>query len=157
MVNVSLESKNEFSVIGKKTFITGLEQFSEFWKASHDNGLIERLNRIRKNYGSPVTKGTHIGLSCTEADPDDRNFNFFICVEYPNAPDIFEDLEVHQVKSFHWAVFSKQSTEISALFDCEMDAFKEWLPLSKYKHDFGPEMEVYHDDKIEFWLPVIEK
>ena len=85
------------------------------------------------------------------------DFDFFIAVEYPEELSDDPGLEVYKIKPYKWAVFSKQSTEISALFDCEMYAFKEWLPSSEYKHDFGPEMEVYHDDKIEFWLPIVIK
>lgn len=157
MVDVRIETKKAFHIIGQKTYITELEQFSEFWKKSNESGLIEKLNGIHKQFDSPVTKGTHIGLSCTEKDPENRDFNFFISVEYPENESPDGILEVHSVKAYKWAIFSKQSTEISALFDCEMYAFKEWLPESEYKHDFGPEMEVYHHDKIEFWLPIIEE
>lgn len=157
MVNVRVETKEAFSIIGQKTYITQLEQFGEFWKLSHENGLMDKLNKIRNDFGCPITKGTHIGLSCTEKDPDNRDFDFFISVEFPDNKNADAGLEIHNVKSFKWAIFSKDSTEISALFDCEMYAFKEWLSHSGYKHDFGPEMEVYHEDKIEFWLPVVEK
>ncbi|MBN1699107.1 MAG: effector binding domain-containing protein [Spirochaetales bacterium] len=157
MVNVRIEQKNNFSIIGRKMYITKLEQFSEFWKKSHESGLIKKLNQIREIHGCPITNGTHIGLSCTEKDPDNRNFYFFISVEYPCKCDGMKDLEIYNVASFKWAVFSKNCTEINALFDCEMYAFKEWLPTSKYEHDFGPEMEVYHNNKIEFWLPIIGK
>ncbi|MBN2534170.1 MAG: effector binding domain-containing protein [Spirochaetales bacterium] len=157
MIDVRIESKGEFKIIGRKMYITKIEQFSEFWENSHENGLIEKLNHIRKNHGCPVTNGTHIGLSCTEKDPYNRDFYFFIAVEYPNVENKYQDLEIHNVQSFKWAIFSRDSTEIKALFDCEMYAFKEWLPLSKYKHASGPEMEVYHENKIEFWLPIIEK
>ena len=115
------------------------------------------MNKIRNEYGCPVTNGTHIGLSCTEINPDNRDFNFFIAVEYPKKHTDNTNLEVYKIKSYRWVIFSKQSTEITALFDCEMYAFKEWLPASEYKHDFGPEMEVYHENKIEFWLPIVEK
>ncbi|MBN2442714.1 MAG: GyrI-like domain-containing protein [Spirochaetales bacterium] len=157
MVKVRIEQKDAFRIIGRKTYITKLEHFSEFWNKSHENGLINRLDEIRTEYGCPVTKGTHIGLSCTENDPDNRDFDFFIAVEYPDSVLPPDDLEIHEVKPFEWAIFSKNSTEINALFDCEMYAFKEWLPASHYVHAFGPEMEVYHYDKIEFWLPIIKK
>ena len=156
MVNVRIEAKEAFSIIGQKTYITKLDQFADFWRLCHENGLIEKLNKIRMESGCPITDGTHIGLSCTENDPDDRDFDFFISVEFPNNRKANNDLETHKVKAYQWAIFSKQCTDINALFDCEMYAFKEWLPTSKYKHDLGPEMEVYHEDKIEFWLPIVE-
>lgn len=157
MVNVRIEQKDKFSIIGQKMFITKLEHFAEFWEKSHENGLIDKLNDIRQTHGCPVTKGTHIGLSCTEKDPTNRDFNFYIAVEYPEDMESCKDLEVYPVKAYKWAVFSKEYKDISALFDCEMYAFKEWLPSSSYIHDFGPEMEVYHKDTIEFWLPVADK
>jgi AraC family transcriptional regulator len=157
MIDVRIESKGEFNIIGQKRYITQLEQFAEFWKTSHDNGLIEKLNHIRNNHGCPVTKGTHIGLSCTEKDPDNRDFYFFISVEYPQTANSYQGLETHTIHPLTWAIFSKKSTEVKALFECEMYAFKEWLPVSEYKHALGPEMEVYHEDKIEFWLPIIKK
>ncbi|MEJ6950843.1 GyrI-like domain-containing protein [Natronospora cellulosivora (SeqCode)] len=157
MVNVRIEKKDSFRIIGEKIYITKLEQFSDFWRLSHENGLIEKLNEIRENYGCPITNGTHIGLSCTENDPENRDFYFFVSIEYPDNISYQGELEVYNVNEFKWAIFSKNDTEIKALYDCEMYAFKEWLPSSHYKHAYGPEMEVYHKDKIEFWLPIVEK
>lgn len=43
--------------------------------------------------------------------------------------------------------------------ECKMYAWKEWLPNNDlYKHDNGPEMEVYFDEnKIEYRLPTRRK
>lgn len=156
MVQFRIERKSPFKIIGRKNYITRLEQFGRFWRESHENGLIDRLNEIRDNYGCPTTNGTHIGLSCTEEDLENRDFYFYIAVEYPNYLTYQGDLEIHSVDEFDWAIFSKNSTKIDALYDCEMYAFKEWLPSFRYEHAYGPEMEVYHRDRIEFWLPVVE-
>jgi len=156
MVEVNVEPRPAFSIIGQKTFITSQDQFATFWSASHENGVIGLLNEIRAEHGNPITQGTHIGLSCTEKDPTNRDFYFYVAVEYPNIENKYNHLETHNVLSFDWAIFSKNSRAISALIECEMYAFKEWLPSSGYKHAFGPEMEVYHEgEKIEFWLPVL--
>ena len=156
MVEVSIEHRPAFNIIGQKTFITSHDQFAVFWRASHENGVIGLLNKIRAEHGNPITQGTHIGLSCTEQDPTNRDFYFYVAVEYPNVENKYAHLEIHDVLSFDWAIFSMNSREISALIECEMYAFKDWLPSSGYKHAFGPEMEVYHEgEKIEFWLPVV--
>ena len=156
MVEVRIVHRPAFRIIGQKTFITDHNQFASFWKACHENGVIDLLNKIREEHGNQITKGTHIGLSCTEKEPSNRDFYFYVAVEYPNMENKYPHLEIHEVLSFDWVIFSRNSREISALIECEMYAFENWLPSSGYKHAFGPEMEVYHEgEKIEFWLPVV--
>jgi len=158
MVEVRIEHRPAFRVIGQKTYITNHEQFAEFWATCHKNGVINLLEKIRTEHGNQITKGTHIGLSSTEKDPTNRDFYFYVSVEYPNMENKYPQLEIHAVSPFDWAIFSQNSREIGALIECEMHAFKEWLPSSGYKHAFGPEMEVYHEiNKIEFWLPIVPK
>jgi len=156
MVEVSIKRQPAFSIIGQKTFITNHDQFAAFWQECHNNGVIGLLDEIRAAHGNPITQGTHIGFSCTEKDPTNRDFHFFVAVEYPQGYDKYAPLEIHEVSSFDWAIFSQSSSEISALIECEMYAFQDWLPVSGYQHAFGPEMEVYHaGERIEFWLPVV--
>jgi hypothetical protein len=46
MVEVSIEYRPAFSIIGQKTFITRHDQFAAFWRASHENGVIGMLDKI---------------------------------------------------------------------------------------------------------------
>ena len=154
MVEVRIESKAEFSVLGVKRFISELQHFSQFWQECHENGTIEKLRKLNAIHGQPITNGSFIGLSCTEHHPEVRTFDFFVCIEFPSHLECSESFEQHHVNAHEWAIFSQEGTGMDALYSCEMHAFKEWLPASNYAHANGPEMEIYFEDHIEFWLPI---
>ena len=157
MVDLEITQKEAFRVTGVKTWIGGAsdnEAFAAFWHASHENGTVE-LIRSHARRGESVTTSDMIGLSCTENDPNLREFFFYVCAE----TDLVEPpagLEIRQVDSYLWALFSTEGNDIDALMRCEMYAWKEWLPQNgEYEHDNGPEMEVYlSENRIEYWIPV---
>lgn len=161
MIEVRVESKPAFSVIGKKTWISGQdnEQFGRFWKSSHESGLIERLRAHREGVPSPVTNSLTFGVSCVEKDPNDRAFFFYIATE--QAGEKPDDMEAYTVPASEWAIFSNkaESGEIGmALVEAEMHAFMKWLPESPYRHAAAPEIEVYPPvSSVEFWLPIETK
>jgi AraC family transcriptional regulator len=160
MVSISIENKQGFNIIGVKTWIPGTDNnmFGEFWKKCHTDGIIEQISKFNIKKEISVTKSAIIGFSCTEKDPNVRSFNFYIAVE-TNENENQGNYELLNVKPYRWAIFSSKGNDITALMECEMYAWKEWLPKNgTYIHDNGPEMEAYfQENKIEYWIPVREK
>ena len=157
MVSVNIQNKHEFNIIGAKVWISGTEnqQFADFWKKCHTNGVIEQLSKFQIKNEKSVTNSTIIGLSSTEINPAIRKFYFYIAVETKEKNDQ-EIFEVKKIKPYKWAIFSSKGNDIDSLMKCEMYAWKEWLPNNGiYIHDNGPELEVYfQENKIEYWIPV---
>jgi AraC family transcriptional regulator len=160
MVKVRIEEKPSFFVIGQKTWISGQnnEEFASFWKESQENGLIKKLYNLNENCPGKITNSFIFGVSCVEKDPSNRAFNFFIATEM-NSKFHVTELETYSIPASKWAIFENHGDMPMSLIEAEMYAFMEWLPLSKYKHAFAPELEVYSakDEKlIEFWLPIVD-
>jgi len=167
MVNVRIEEKPEFTVIGEKIWISGTNdnEFGEFWQRSHENGLITTLKQIRQKQNNlgPITNSMVFGVSCVEKDPSNRSFYFYIATE-ANNNYMDDTLETYVVPASKWAIFRNEGEMPKALIDAEMYAFLEWLPNSKYTHAYAPELEVYPPGSncaqstiCEFWLPIQEK
>jgi len=160
VVSVRIESKESFNVIGIKTWIpeTDSNAFGEFWERCHREGDADRIKKFNKNKENSCTQSEILGLSCTEKDPNIRSFYFYITVETDEVSDQGK-YEVYSVKPYEWAIFSRDGKSVDALPECEMYAWRQWLPDNGlYEHDNGPEMEVYFDDnKIEYWLPIRRK
>jgi len=156
MVHIEIIKKDAFRIIGVKTWIPGTDNqaFAEFWQTSQRNGTIDRIKPYRKTTEG-ITNSDMIGLSCTENDPNVREFFFFICVETDQREPVAH-LELHDINAYVWAIFSAEGSDIHALMECEMYAWKEWLPKNgTYCHDNGPEMEVYlSTNRIEYWIPI---
>jgi AraC family transcriptional regulator len=165
MIKIRIEEKPTFKILGKKTWIFGTDThlFANFWKQSHENGLINRLKEIRQNQLGPVTKSMIFGISCVEKDPTNRNFDFYIATE--NDQEIEDkNLEEYTVPATKWAIFESTGDMPKALLDAEIFAFKDWLPNSNFIHANAPELEVYPPSNnenglstVEFWLPIKNK
>ncbi len=159
MVSVHIQEKPEFNVIGVKTWIPGVDNnaFGEFWRKCQTEGKIAAIKKYEKKQETSETRSEMIGLSCTEQDPSVRSFYFYVAVETDETENQ-GDLEIKQIRPYKWAIFSSEGSDITALMECEMYAWKEWLPNNgSYVHDNGPEMEVYfRENKIEYWIPVKE-
>lgn len=165
MVEVRIEEKPAFRIIGRKTWISGTdnELFGQFWQKCRKEGLFDIFKAIRGKKPSLVTNSMMIGVSCVEKDPDNRSFDFYIAIESEKNIDAY-DLEEYIVPASKWAIFKNCGKMPDSLVESEMYAFREWLPNSKYIHANVPEMEVYppytgSQESIlnEFWLPIIEK
>lgn len=166
MVKVRIEKKPEFKIVGRKSWIPGdgsNEEFGNIWRKAHEDGLIDLLHKLRANKRDVFIDHGVFGVSCTEKDPNDRSFYFFVAVEcdaYPKEAD----LEEYVVPACEWAVFENKGAMPDSLVASEMYAFMEWLPNSNYVHANAPEMEVYPPCNpseggtlSEFWLPIREK
>lgn len=157
MVDVRIEEKPAFRVVGESTWISGQdnEQFGRFWDKAHSEGLIDRLRALNGGEAGSVTGATTFGVSCVDKDPNDRAFTFFIAAECDGeAP---QGLESREIPACTWAIFRSRGELPMALIEAEMHAFMEWLPKSGYRHDNAPELEVYptgDEKEVEFWLPV---
>lgn len=165
MVEVRIEKKPSFKIVGRKIWISGTdnELFGQFWENSEKNGLIENLKSLSKNKLDPILESNVFGVSCVEKDPNNRSFYFFIATESDICPEGM-GLEEYEVLACEWAVFRNRGDIPGALVEAEMYAFMKWLPNSKYEHANAPEMELYppYNDSengilTEFWLPIRDK
>ena len=79
MVPCRIVTRPAFEVIGRKTWIGGPdnEAFGRFWGQCHADGLIAALAGLRGGAPNPQTQSAVIGLSCVEAEPTRRAFDFF--------------------------------------------------------------------------------
>jgi predicted transcriptional regulator YdeE len=159
MVEVIITEKKGFKILGKKTWINEIEQFGKFWGENNQNGNVKLLQKYNFNPEISETKSYVLGLSCTEKDPNNREFWFYIGVETNEESEI-EGFEYYNISNYKWAIFrSCGDNMVQTLMECEMYAWKNWLGENgKYIHDNGPELELYFsDNKIEYWLPIKEK
>lgn len=159
-VNVRIEEKEAFKVIGRKIWISGQdnELFGKFWDDSHKNGYIDAVKEYRGGVPGTVTKSNTFGISCVEKDPMNRAFYFYIATEEVPKSDVeMKDVEEYTVPACTWAIFSNKGELPMSLVNAEMYAFMEWLPNSEYEHALAPELEVYpveDNNLVEFWLPI---
>ena len=173
MVPYRLVDRPSFSIVGRKTWISGPdnEQFSRFWIQARAEGLFDAFSRLGATVG-PQTGGVTLGVSRVEKDPANRSFDYMIAVEEPEdcvpstegRADGAPALERYIVPATRWAVFECRGRVPQSIVAAEMYAFMEWLPASGYEHALAPEMEVYlpgSDDSensvCEFWLPIAKR
>ncbi len=157
MVNVRIENKPKFEVTGKKTWISKVEDFHNFWSECHEDDTISTLKSLRSQNAGVITQSLILGVSRVENDPNNRDFYFYIATEYEGNDN--RNFETFTIPASQWAIFESKGDVLSALFEAEMYAFNEWLPSSGYIHAKAPELEVYplRDSQIvEFWLPIIK-
>jgi predicted transcriptional regulator YdeE len=159
MVSVRIEDKPGFGLIGVKTWIAGTDndQFARFWTEQGEKGVIEKLAQLKPQCAPSVVGGEIMGLSDTTKNPRVREFNFYIGVEVSLGERVAgaEDFERFEVQPYQWAIFASEGEGIEPLMECEMHCWTSWLPNNLlYEHDNGPELEVYHADRIEYWVPV---
>ncbi len=160
MIEIRIEDKPSFAVLGKKTWIGGQEneQFGQFWAQCNNDGTMELLRTVGIQPG-PCTGGMALGVSRVENDPENRSFWFMVAME--SEQNAASGLEAYTVPASRWAVFRARGAMPMALVDAEMHAFGTWLPTSGYRHAAAPEMEVYPPDDpgeemlVEFWLPIM--
>lgn len=159
MIELRIEKKPAFRVVGAKTWISGQDndQFGVFWNEAEKSGLIAKLHSVMSDVGESVTKSGVFGISCVEKNPDDRAFYFYIAAESDKETD---GLEAYTVPECEWAIFRNHGDLPMSLVNAEMYAFMEWLPSSPYKHALAPELEVYpaaDATSVEYWLPIVKK
>ncbi len=171
MVAFRLVEKPAFTVIGKKTWISGQDNslFARFWDECRQAGVFDVLGRMGGMSAGAQTGSTLLGVSCVADDPARRSFYYLIGIEKPDALDDAtlsqSGLEAITVPASTWAVFECHGKIPDSIVNAEMFAFMQWLPASGYEHAAAPEMEVYFytsdptvdDSYCEFWLPVIPK
>ncbi|WP_175498699.1 GyrI-like domain-containing protein [Paenibacillus sp. NFR01] len=166
MVEVRIESKPAFTVIGRNIWVSqNNELFGQFWETCRADGLLEQFRAIHALHPQSVTGSHAIGVSRVEKNPDDRSFYFYIATESETIPaDLENELERFTVPAADWAIFRNCGEIPEALIQAEMYAFGQWLPGSPYVHAPLPEIEAYPPGDgttsgtlCEFWLPVVHK
>ena len=160
-MNCRIVAKPGFTVIGQTKQFTN-EDGSNFklipvwWNKFLNSPDFEKLTALSNRQPGKVTGGAMLGVDF--GSPDSAEFSYGIGIEI--EPHISSELFVKMnIASATWAIF-----------DCTMDKiqetyryiFNEWFPMSPFKHDAVPHMEVYLPEKpneqmkSELWIPVIK-
>ena len=161
MINYRIIKRPAFSVLGRKTWISGQDNdlFGRFWEKCRQDDLFASFEQITHLQPGQQTGGTTLGISRVENDPALRTFDYMIAIE-TSEENSADDLEAYLVPASLWAVFECRGKVPDSIVASEIYAFSQWLPASGYRHANAPEMEVYlpgesGDDYLcEFWLPM---
>lgn len=165
MIRYRIVELPSFEIIGKKTWIAGVDDslaFGRFWDQCRVDGLFSAFENLTGFQPGAQTHGLTLGISRVEADPANREFYYMIAVEKPaGIPPA--GLEIYQIPASLWAVFECRGPLPEAIINSEIFAFTQWLPASGYRHALAPEMEVYppagsqeNEPYYEFWLPIVK-
>jgi AraC family transcriptional regulator len=167
MIHWKVLERPAFEVIGRKTWIAGIENndaFGRFWDQCRREGLFSTFEQLSGFQPGTQTQGVTLGVSCVEKDPANREFYYMIAIEKP-VGQILANLECYPIPASLWAVFECRGPVPEAIVESEIYAFTQWLPASGYVHALAPEMEVYPpvsgennepDHYCEFWLPIVK-
>lgn len=96
------------------------------------------------------------GLLGISACDDSERWQYIIGVA-SNAPA--NNWAEYLIGAFTWAIFTGEGACPQAIQQLERRIITEWLPVSGYEYDNGPDVEVYlnpdpSNAKFEVWLPV---
>lgn len=158
MIQMRIEKKNKFRVIGKKIWVpeNNNQIFGLFWDQCLRDNTVSHLQELSK--AKVFTEKQVLGISRVENYPSDSAFYFYIVCESDERNDMYESFEV---KEQLWAVFRTDQPAPNGLVQCRLECFYDWLPTSKYVHDDNVEMEMYPvingKKYCEFYIPIKEK
>jgi len=163
-----IEKMDAFKVICKRTNVTkptgiendALSEIKGFWAECGKNGTTEKLISYFPN---KKLKGL-IGI-CFSNEINDGKFPYGIGVEYDGQKEISEDLEIVEIPSRTFVVFTCHGKMPDAFNETYKKIVSEFFPQStKYEYAWGTELEVYPsadisnpDYECEIWIAVNEK
>lgn len=170
VMNYRIEKRDAFKVICKRKRVfkpmssTATEDISKFWDECTRNGSIQRiLSYIPKE---PQMKGL-LGICFSEDSRWEASteFPYGIGVEYDDRPITDKDLEVVDIPSRTYAVFTVTGKMPKAFKTTYQRILSEFFPQnSRYEYCQGVEFEVYPSADIddpnytcEIWVAVTEK
>ena len=158
MIQMRIEKKNKFSVLGKKIWIPGNNNqiLGMFWDECLRDNTVSHLQELSK--GKEFPNKAVFGVSRVEYDPSDSAFYFYIVCESNEKNDMYESFEV---KEQLWAVFRTDQPAPNGLVQCRLECFYNWLPTSKYIRDNNVEIQMYPTINgkkyCELYIPIKEK
>lgn len=170
IMNYRIEKMDAFKVICKRKRVfkpvssTATEDISKFWDECTENGSIQRiLSYLPKE---PQMKGL-LGICFSEDSKWDASmeFPYGIGVEYDGRPITDEDLEVVDIPSRTYAVFTVTGKMPEVFKTTYQRILSEFFPQNnRYEYCQGVEFEVYPSADIgdpnytcEIWAAVTEK
>lgn len=170
IMNYRIEKRDVFKVICKRKRVfkpvssTATEDISKFWDECTKNGSIQRILSYCPK--EPQMKGL-LGICFSEDSKWDASmeFPYGIGVEYDGRPITDTDLEVVDVPSRTYAVFTVTGKMPEAFKTTYQRILSEFFPQnSRYEYCQGVEFEVYPSADIddpnytcEIWVAVTEK
>lgn len=150
-----LEKKESFTIkgISKKVSTENEENFKvipRFWDQVLNDGTFEKMMETSE---SKISYGV-----CTEFDESSKSFIYSIGVD-DFGQNSYESI---LIPASTWAIFTSTGKLPLAIQSLTKRIYKEWFPATNFKHDSGPELEVYlpgdpskAEYQCEVWIPVV--
>lgn len=126
-----------------------------YWEETMKDGSLQKLMELAKPDG--LFAGACLGVAFDIDDANDR-LKYMIGVE-SDQRDLPPGWSAREVPAMTYAIFKDQGSPLPKAIERTLTRiFQEWFPSTKYEHDDGPEIEVYHDEsRYEIWIPVVTK
>jgi AraC-type DNA-binding domain-containing proteins len=141
--------KEAFELVGKGVMVNmdnvG-QKAGEFWRQCDKDGTCRRLMEMS---GGEL----FYGVTCYSYGRNDT-WSYHIACDNKNNLEKVEELDILRVPAHTWVVFQSSAPLNEAIKELWGKAYSEWLPSSGYTALNGPEMEVYHQDRVELWIPI---
>ena len=160
-----IEKKDAFKLICKKKQVTkpqgdtATEDISAFWNEVGADGTMDKICR----YGKFDTYHGVLGI-CFSDELADSGFPYGIGTEYNGAPLTDAGLDIVEIPSYTYAVFTCRGNMPDAFKDTYKRICTEFFPQSNYEYGQGVELEVYPSADVqnpeyscEIWIVVKEK
>lgn len=110
-----------------------------FWKETE-------LNDNYKELFNDITFGI---IEYDELFPNPKTATYHIA-----SQNRFNDSSKLTIPASTWAIFNVKDISGKAMSDLSFYVYKNWIPYSGYNIRNIPELEVYHKDYTEWWLPI---
>lgn len=133
----SIMEKDEMILYGKgkKTDENHISKDApEFW---------EKMNKKYKN------NSTKFGMTVYETRFESDNLEYWILYDEP-----IKDFEKYAIPKSKWLKFVIDSQNAKEIQEMTHQFYSNILPILKYNLREIPELEYYHDDITEFWIPI---
>ena len=136
-IEYSIIEKNEMILYGKGK-ITNQENIfkdaPEFW---------EKMNKTYKN------NSVKFGMVVYENRYESEQYEYWVLYDEP-----MQGLEEYKIPKSKWIKFIIYSQEAKEIQEMSQQFYGKILPSLKYNLRELPELEYYHDDITELWIPI---
>lgn len=139
----------EYSIETKqKIILYGVGEKTDLYKIKKDAPQIwvDKLEKYQEKYGE-----FNYGMTSYVDRFGDENCEYWVLYDKKIDDEEFKKVVIPASK---WIVFRINSQETEDIQNTTRRFYKEFLPSSKYRLREIPELEYYHDDIVEFMIPI---
>lgn len=152
-MNIRVEKKNAFKIIGKKMENIETSLCPYAWKSLYEKYTHEELSR----FGNGQSYGV-----CYDVE-DINNLNYMAAYHLNNLKKVEEtDLEVMEIDETEYAILELKGSVPKCIHEGWKYAMEVFVSEQGYMHSGKPDFEVYFDGdmnsddyEMELWIPII--